>query len=106
MSDTENNVKTNGHTDPRTPHTADPEQEMLYKLKAAIDQRGRYAYRLNDMAAGYAAGRGISAMTARIEIENRFAETFGHSPHKYLEYHYDQLRENGQLRRRPGDRER
>lgn len=71
----------------------DPQQDLVYRLKTAIDQRGRYSFRLDDMAAGYAAGQGISASNARRAIEERFTAQFGHSPHEYLEQHYAERRE-------------
>lgn len=74
--------------------------KLVYKLKGAIDQRGRYAFRLNDMAAGFAAGQGVSAMKARSEIERAFTGAFGQSTQAYLDNHYNQLRESGQLRPR------
>lgn len=76
------------------------EQDLVYRLKGAIDQRGRYSYRLNDMSIGYAAGRGIHETAAKFEIESKFAEKFGVTPHKYLEHQFkerDELRQaNGQ----------
>ncbi len=71
------------------------EQDMLYRLKAAIDSRGRYSYRLQDMASGYAAGKGITATAARMEIERGFTDQFGHSPQEYLDRHYEEMRSNG-----------
>jgi len=70
-------------------------QNMLHRIKAAIDEKGRYSYRLNDMAAGYAAGKGISSIAARKNIEDQFIQQFNVSPKTYLEAHYDEMRENG-----------
>lgn len=72
-----------------------PDQELVYRIKAAIDARGRYAFRLGDMAAGFAAGRDVSPTMARQTIENRFKEQVGLSPKEYLDRHYDELREQG-----------
>jgi len=45
------------------------------------------------MAAGFAAGRGVTPMEARAEIESSFRKTIGKSPQEYLDNHYEQLRE-------------
>lgn len=66
------------------------ETDMLYRLKGAIDQNGRYSYRLNDMASGLSAGAGISTTEARYEIEEKFSNQFGVSPHEYLERQFSQ----------------
>lgn len=80
-----------------------PDQELVYRLKAAIDQRGRYAFRLNDMAAGYAAAQGISNAAARSAIEERFTQALGKSPQEYLDRHYDERRKLDQApERTPG----
>lgn len=71
------------------------EQDLVYRLKGAIDQRGHYSYRLNDMSIGYAAGRGIHETAAKFEIESKFAEKFGATPHEYLEH---QFKERDELR--------
>ncbi len=76
------------------------EQDMLYRLKSAIDGRGRYAYRLNDMASGYAAANGMPATVARMEIERKFTDQFGKSPQEYLDRHYEEMRENGLIKPR------
>lgn len=52
-----------------------PEAELVHRLKAAIDDRGRYDFRLSDMSAGYAAAKGISPHAARHEIEDHFNPT-------------------------------
>lgn len=70
-----------------------PEQELDYRLKGAIDQRGRYSFRLDDMAAGFAAGRNVTHAEARKSIEDSFTRQFGQRPQDYLDQHYDQRRE-------------
>lgn len=100
--------KANGQTPPagakpeRVEETRDgqAEQELLFKLKGAIDQNGRYSYRLNDLATGYAAGRGIPVMSARLAIEDKFAQQFGLGPKEYLERHYNERRGIAQTRGR------
>lgn len=84
-----------------------PDQELVYRLKTAIDQRGRYSFRLDDMAAGFAAGQNISNTAARRAIEDRFTEQMGHSPKQYLDRHYDERRELTQdsTRGRPRSRD-
>jgi hypothetical protein len=72
-----------------------PDQELVYRLKAAIDSRGRYSFRLNDMAAGLAAGQGLSAAAARRTIEEKFTAQLGQSPQESLDRHCDDRRENG-----------
>lgn len=72
-----------------------PEHELACRLKAAIDARGRYSFRLADMASGLAAGRNIPHAVARKTIEDNFARQFGHSPQEYLDQHYEQRRELG-----------
>ncbi len=67
--------------------TAD--QELVFKLKQSIDNQGRYAYRLNDMSAGYAAGKGIQTEEARKEIEASFTKNIGKSPKDYLEQRFE-----------------
>ena len=83
-----------------------PDQELVYRLKAAIDQRGRYSFRLNDMAAGFAAGQGISNAAARRAIEDRFTDQVGRSPQEYLDKHYDERRQQGQETVRSRSRQR
>lgn len=70
------------------------EQELVFQLKTAIDQRGRYSYRLNDMAAGYAAGKKVSVMKARTLIEESFERHTGQSPQQYLDQHYTELKQS------------
>lgn len=83
-----------------------PDQELVYRLKTAIDQRGRYSFRLDDMAAGFAAGQNISNAAARRAIEDRFTEQMGHSPKEYLDRHYDERRELNQGSNRSFSRQR
>lgn len=73
-----------------------PDQELVYRLKSAIDQRGRYSFRLNDIAAGFASGRNVTPTTARQTIEKSFIEQLGLSPQQYLDRHYDERRQQGQ----------
>lgn len=72
-----------------------PDQELVYRIKSSIDQRGRYSFRLNDMAAGFASGRGVTNTAARTTIENRFTEQMGMTPQEYLDKHYDERRAQG-----------
>lgn len=83
--------KTNGQA-----QELNPDQELVYRLKAAIDSRGRYSFRLQDMTAGFAAGRGVSNTIARQSIEDNFTKQIGLSPKEYLDRHYDELRQQGQ----------
>jgi hypothetical protein len=77
------------------------DQELVYRLKAAIDARGRYSFRLDDMAAGLSVGNGVSHVEARKNIEERFKTHLGQSPQEYLDRHYEQRRQNEQ-EREPG----
>ncbi len=72
-----------------------PDQELAYRLKSAIDQRGRYSFRLDDMTAGFAAGRGISNTAARTLIESQFTQHMGMSPQQYLDQRYQEQRRQG-----------
>lgn len=71
-------------------------QEMVFKLKMAIDERGRYSYRLNDFASGFAAGKGVSVSEARSSIENEFERQIGTSPKQYLDQRFNARKNNGQ----------
>lgn len=73
-----------------------PDQDLVHRLKTAIDQRGRYAFRLDDMAHGYAAGQSVSFADARKAIEARFEQEFGRTPHAYLDRHYANQRESAE----------
>lgn len=77
----------------------DPVHDLVFTIKANIDQHGKYKYRLNDMAMGYAAATGTTSFQAKAEIEDKFTQSFGRSPHEYLERHYNQLRETSQSRK-------
>lgn len=103
--------QTNGASNPADQHAKDQdrdrkqaEQDMLYRLKNAIDSKGRYAYRLDDMASGYAAAQGTDSLIARNEIEQKFETSFGRSPKDYLDQHYDRLRANGTNRKQGNGR--
>jgi hypothetical protein len=73
-------------------------QELAYKIKGAIDQRGRYSYKLSDMASGLAAGTGKTQAEARQVIEDEFKKQTGHSPMDYLERQYAIRKQNEQNR--------
>lgn len=77
---------------PEQPSGNRGEQELDYRLKGAIDQTGRYVGRLDDMTAGFAAGRNLPFIEARKAIEDSFAKQFGMRPQDYLDRHYDQRR--------------
>lgn len=72
-----------------------PDQELVYRIKSSIDQRGRYSFRLADMSAGFASGRNVSPTMARQTIEKSFIEQLGLTPQQYLDKHYDERREQG-----------
>ena len=74
-------------------HDLHPDQELAYRLKSAIDQKGRYSFRLNDLAAGFASGRNVSHTMARQTIEKQFSEQMGMSPQEYLDRHYAERRQ-------------
>ena len=80
------------------------DQDLIYRLKQTIDQRGRYSFRLQDMVAGFAAGQNISTAAAQRNIEDRFTEEFGVSPRDYLDKHYNDRREQGFETRQPRQR--
>jgi hypothetical protein len=82
--------RSNGSAHETSPQAFGPDQELVYRLKSAIDQRGRYSFRLNDMAAGFAAGKQTSNAEARRSIEDKFTEHTGQSPQEYLDHHYAQ----------------
>lgn len=77
-----------------------PEQEIVYRLKTTIDERGRYAYRMRDLAVGYAAGKEISVAAARVQIEDHFEQQMGQPIQEYLDNHYAQLKQNSRTRSR------
>jgi len=67
------------------------ERELASRLKAVIDRSGRYSYRLDDMAAGFAAGRDITPIKARAEIERHFKSVYSVSPKEYMDRRYHEL---------------
>jgi hypothetical protein len=98
-------TRSNGHDTGaanQQPEQDSTDQQMVYGLKTAIDQRGRYSYRLNDMALGFAAGKQTSTLAARAEIEDRFTQSIGRSPQEYLNEHYRQLKDTRDNHRSSG----
>lgn len=71
--------RTNGHG-----HSA-TERKLASRIQDAIDDRGRFSYKLKDLSMGFAAGRGISEQDARDEITQIFTKEIGQSPQEYLE---------------------
>lgn len=59
--------------------------KMVSRLQDAIDDKGRYAYRLKDIAIGYAAAKGIKENEAKDEIKATFQKQMGVSLQGYLE---------------------
>ena len=76
--------------------TAD--QEMAFRLKQTIDRTGKYSYKLDDMAAGYAAGKGVSVTEAREEIQAKFEQHVGQSPQQYLDQRFEARKARSQSR--------
>lgn len=72
--------------------------DLVYRIKGAIDQRGKYSFRVDDMAAGYAAVNGITQTEARKSIEERFKTHVGESPKEYLERQYALKKQNGMVK--------
>lgn len=68
---------------------------VAYRIQNAIDDKGRYAFRLKDMAAGFAAAEGISPMAAKMKVEEIFTQKMNMTPHAYLDQHFDEMRKNG-----------
>lgn len=67
-------------------------QALAFRIKEAIDQRGKYSYRMNDMAAGFSAAREVSHSSARRAIEEGFRSEFGQTPKEYLnERHQERI---------------
>lgn len=66
------------------------ERELASRLRSAIDRTGRYSYRLDDMAAGFAAGRGVSPSEARKKIEHQFSATYSCSPKEYMDQRFQE----------------
>lgn len=71
---------------------AESNQELLFGLKSTIDRSGRYNYKLEDYALGYAAGAGMSSRAAKREISEKFEKQFGIAPKQYLERSWEQNR--------------
>lgn len=69
------------------------EQELVSHLKSIIDRDGKYSYRLDDIAAGFAAGRGVSHLQARMEIEHQFTNNYGSSPKQYMDKRYQEIQQ-------------
>ena len=78
--------------------TAD--QEMAFRLKQTIDRTGKYSYKLDDLAAGYAAGTGVPSAEARAEIQAKFEQHIGKSPQQYLDHRFETRKANSQSRGR------
>ncbi len=78
------------------------ERELASRLKNAIDQNGRYRFRLQDMTAGFAAGRNVPAIEARGQIEDMFTETYRCTPHEYLDRYYKRVNERMDRKRQNG----
>lgn len=80
------NAVTTDHSQLRT------ENKLASRLQDAIDERGRYSYKLKEYALGYAAGAGINEEDAKEKIKAVFQDRIGVSIQDYLEHH---RRENG-----------
>ena len=90
--DKDSTPASNNSTNPTQSQTATiEERELVSRLKAAIDRNGRYSYRLDDMAAGFSAGRGLNPIAARMEIERKFTYTYDMSPKDYMDQRYQAL---------------
>lgn len=63
------------------------ERKVVSRLQEAIDDRGRYAYRLKDLAIGYAAAQGCSEVAAKDKINDLFQDQMGLGMREYLENH-------------------
>lgn len=63
---------------------------MMQRLKNSIERDGHFNEPLNDMAEGYAAGRGTSFFEAKNAIKDRFYEQQGMSPKEYLDKSYSE----------------
>ena len=61
---------------------------MTMRLKISIERGGQFNDALNDMAEGYAAGRGIQFFDAKNEIKDRFFTQMKMSPKEYLDQNY------------------
>ena len=94
----------NGSTDVPTNNLNQEERELASRLKSAIDRNGKYSYRLDDMTAGFAAGRNIPSYDARESIEDIFSETYRCTPHEYLERRFNRINERMEQKRKQGNR--
>lgn len=63
------------------------DNKLASRLQDAIDERGRYSYKLKEYALGYAAGAGINEEEAKEKIKAIFEERIGVSIQSYLEQH-------------------
>jgi hypothetical protein len=63
------------------------DNKLASRLQDAIDERGRYSYKLKEYALGYAAGAGINEDEAKEKIKAVFEERIGVSIQDYLEQH-------------------
>ena len=83
----------NGSTNSLAVTSNAEERELVSRLKAIIDRSGKYSYRLDDMVAGFSAGRGITPMQARMEIEKQFVQTYQCSPKQYMDQRYQEMQQ-------------
>jgi len=63
------------------------ERKLVSRLQEAIDDRGRYSYRLKDLSIGYAAAKGCNELTAKEEINQIFKQQMGMGLQNYLDKH-------------------
>ena len=77
---------------------------LAEEVRRAIDREGRYSDRLDDMAAGFAAGRLCSHFEARQTISERFQQRYEQSMQNCLDAHYKQMKQYGQNERRTNRR--
>jgi len=75
------------------------ENKLTVALQESVDQRGKYGYKLNDLALGMAAGAGIKEVEAREQIKDIFENSLGVGLQDYLEQH----REDNGLTNKPRD---
>lgn len=68
------------------------ESKLASRLQDAIDDRGRYSYKLKELSLGYAAGAGIKEEDAKEAVKAIFHERMGVSLQDYLTQHRE---ENG-----------
>lgn len=67
------------------------ERKMVSRLQEAVDDRGRYSYRLKDLAIGYAAAQGCTEHAAKEKINDAFEREMGTTLQGYLEGHRAEL---------------